>query len=355
MIDFSLPSFKYDHILETLRNLPTLELLIIAVISILIAFIVSNILNKIFNLRKMLENLEIRSSSARNFHCSIILLVASLLTWYGVFLFIKHPLQDYLAFAMQCTAVIGITWFVIALWDVFLDHALYRAKISTKISRQTETIILPFSRKLIRTFVLIISGLVILSIFRVNVAGLVAALGIGGLVLSFAAKDSIENLFGSLTIVLDMPFGVGDWVKIGVIEGSIEEINMRSTKIRTIDDSLITLPNGNLVKTAVENFGLRRFRRIRFILQLDKEIPPITVIEFTKELRQLLDTHTNTFDEGIHARLYDVTIASLEILVIAAVEAKEYKEELRIREDIIVQTLNLAKKYDIQLAKPVIG
>ena len=90
---------------------------------------------------------------------------------------------------------------------------------------------------------------------------LIAGLGISGLAVALAAKDTISNFFGALTVLLDRPFKVGDWVVVGTSEGEVIEINLRTTLIRTGIDTVITIPNANLVSTPVENYGSRRWRR----------------------------------------------------------------------------------------------
>lgn len=102
------------------------------------------------------------------------------------------------------------------------------------------------------------------SVFKVNVGALIAGMGIGGLAIAFAAKDSLENLISSIMIMLDRPFMIGDWVKVGGVEGTVEKLGFRSTHVRTFDKSLITLPNRKLLEGSLENFTERGTRRVKF-------------------------------------------------------------------------------------------
>src|SRR5213075_891075 len=146
--------------------------------------------------------------------------------------------------------------------NAFCDYLIHR---SESVDKRTERLLVPVTRKFVAVIILI-GGLLVeawVLFGGQHGAEAIAGLGIGGLAVALAAKDSVENVFGSLTILFDMPFALGDWVKIDKVEGVVEEINLRSTRIRTFEDSLITLPNSNLIKASVENFGARRFRRQR--------------------------------------------------------------------------------------------
>ena len=92
--------------------------------------------------------------------------------------------------------------------------------------------------------------------------GLIAGLGITGLALALAAKDSVSNIFGAVSILIDQPFNVGDWIIVDGVEGEVVNIGLRTTLIRTSADTMITVPNSNMVNSPVENFSKRRFRRI---------------------------------------------------------------------------------------------
>lgn len=101
-------------------------------------------------------------------------------------------------------------------------------------------------------------------VFHVNVAALVAGLGVGGIAIAFAAKESLENLLASFMVMIDKPFTIGDWIKINGVEGNIEKVGFRSTRIRTFDKSIISIPNRKLIDENLENFSERGMRRVLF-------------------------------------------------------------------------------------------
>ena len=121
--------------------------------------------------------------------------------------------------------------------------------------------------------------------------GILTGLGIGGLAFALAAKDTLSNLFGSLTVLIDKPFRIGDWVNIGGIEGIIEEVGLRSTRIRTFYDSLITVPNGTLTNVHVDNYGQRRSRRLNTKIGVQYDTPPERLEAFCEGIRELIRNH----------------------------------------------------------------
>ena len=117
--------------------------------------------------------------------------------------------------------------------------------------------------------VALLAAFVVAGLFGLNLNGLIAGLGITGLALALAARDSVANIFGAISIIIDQPFNVGDWILVDGIEGEVMEIGLRTTLIRSSADTIITIPNSNLVNSPVENFSQRRFRRIQPIFEFE--------------------------------------------------------------------------------------
>jgi MscS family membrane protein len=170
-------------------------------------------------------------------------------------------------------------------------------------------------------------------VFKINVLTLIAGLGIGGIAVALAAKDSLENLFGSFTIFIDKPFVVGDLVKIDGIEGNIEKVGFRSTQIRSVNMSIITLPNKKMIDGALENLTLRNFRRIKFSIGLNYETPAPTLKKVVEEINDLLKTNTNYNEDSI-AIFEEFGEFSMNIMVVYFLEMMEYNEYLQRKEKI---------------------
>ena len=132
--------------------------------------------------------------------------------------------------------------------------------------------LVPFAMEIIKFIVYIFTIFIILgNVLGVNVTALVTGLGIGGLALAMASKESLENLLGSFTIFLDKPFTVGDNVTAGTITGTVEKVGFRSTQIRTFDKSLVTVKNKKMIDAELDNLGMRPVRRVKFDIGLNYE------------------------------------------------------------------------------------
>ena len=187
---------------------------------------------------------------------------------------------------LDTSLILGFVLLGIALWDAVCDRIALRAVNNDR----AERLLVPVTRKMVRVVIVFAGMFLVLGVYGVNVTGLIAGLGIGGLAMALAAKDSVENVFGSLTILFDMPFAIGDWVKIDKVEGVVEEINLRSTRIRTFEDTVIMLPNANLIRVGVENFGARRTRRQRISARISYDVDLAGLETYCQAIRNYLET-----------------------------------------------------------------
>lgn len=258
-----------------------------------------------------------------------------------------------LAGALRAVVILAVglasLWVLFAAWELALDAIGRRAG---QISEKSEKLIIPFIRNVGRVVLGVGVGVWVLASFGVNVVGLVAGLGIGGAILALAAKDSVENVFGSLTVMLESPFQIGDWVIVGEVEGVVEEISIRSTRLRTFSDSLVTIPNSRLVTATIENMGRRRVRRFRTTLGLVYSTPPDKVLAFVERVWQHLREHPNIADEQSQVRFFDYGPSSLNILLHTFIRAEDWDEELRVRQEILLDVWRIAHDVGVQFAFP---
>lgn len=235
----------------------------------------------------------------------------------------------------------------IAIIDLFVLAATDKAR---GLVKRADSIFFPILRNFARFVVIAVGAIAFLSSLDVNVTGLIAGLGIGGLVFALAAKDSVENIFGSLTILFDMPFGIGDWVKIGPdVNGVVEEINLRSTRIRTFDDSVITVPNSNLTKASVENLGARRQRRINLALGISHQNELDHVLAFADKLREYMRTHPSIRHDNAYAYVTGLSDAGVSVLVQGYIETADYERELEVRQELVGVMARLAAETQVNL------
>jgi MscS family membrane protein len=247
------------------------------------------------------------------------------------------PFEGHLVATTQGLIALACTMLAYAYWDATCDTIAANA---VGIQR-AERLLVPMMRKFVQAIIVLIGILVILSILfgAKTLTGLVAGLGVTGLVVALAGKDSIENVFGSLTILFDMPFALGDYIKIDKVEGSVEEINLRSTRLRTTEDTLVTLPNANLIRASVENFGARRMRRQRLNLRLNYASDASAVDSFCDSLRNFLNAQPEVEQAKTQVQLDDPTETSVGIVVIWYVHVATALEEAQSRSRLLDEVL----------------
>jgi len=217
---------------------------------------------------------------------------------------------------------------------------------------RADDLLVPLIRKSLKVLIVAVGIVLVADALNQNLTGLVAGLGLGGLAFALAAKDTVGNLFGSLTVLLDRPFHVGDWVVVGDVEGTVEEVGFRSTRIRTFYNSLITLPNSNLTSAAVDNLGVRSYRRWSTRLGLAYDTPPEKIDAFCEGLRELILRHPHTRKDYFHVYLNEFGDSALEILLYVFFETPDWGAELRERHRLAVDITRLAAKLEVDFAFP---
>ena len=230
--------------------------------------------------------------------------------------------------------------------------ALYFEKLALKTESTLDDQLVPLFRKIAKTFIIIFGSVFILANLNVQLVPLLATLSIGGLAFALAAQDTIKNFFGSLMIFVDKPFQVGQWITASGIDGTVEEVGIRSTRIRTFSNSLIYVPNGKLADATIDNHGLRTYRRYATQLAIKYETPPETIELFIEGLRKIVMDHPDTWKENALIYLNEMNSHSLDIKFYIFFAVPTWAEELKARHEIIMLTLKLAQKLGVQFAFP---
>jgi MscS family membrane protein len=212
--------------------------------------------------------------------------------------------------------------------------------------------LVPLINKTMKIFVVIFGVLIIVQNLGVNVVSILAGLGIGGFAVAFAAKDMVANFFGSLMILFDSPFQVGDWIVIGGSEGTVEEIGFRSTKIRTFYNSVISVPNAELAVKEVDNMGRREFRRVREVLGITYDTPPEKVEAFLEGIKNIIKSNPYTRKDFFHVYFNGYGDSSLNILLYFFLKVPDWSNELAEKQNVLISVLRLAKELDISFAFP---
>ena len=250
---------------------------------------------------------------------------------------------------IQILLTFNIAWFcynLISLFEHWLSH--WAGKTESTLDDQ----LIPFIRKTLRVFIVFMAILMLVQNLGYSISGLLASLGIGGLAVALAAKDSLSNIFGSLMILLDRPFMLGDWVKVGDMEGTIEEVGFRSTRIRTFAKTQITIPNSVLMNMSIDNFSRMPKRRIKMTVGVTYATSPAQMRQAVAAIKQLLRDHPAIDQEFMLVNFTDFGASSLDIMIYCFTSSTIWNEYLDAREDVCLKIMEALENLGLEIAFP---
>ena len=232
----------------------------------------------------------------------------------------------------------------------FLGYKLKNKALETE--SKVDDQLIPFAIDIAKVLTIVLGVVMILgNVFDVNVTALVTGLGIGGVAFALASKESLENLLGSFTIFFDKPFTVGDTVTLGGVTGTVEKVGFRSTRIRTFDKSVVTVPNKNIISTELDNLGARPVRRVKFNIGLTYETSVENIKNIVDDIQKLIDDHPMTNQEG-KVRFLNFGASSLDIMVLYYVESPDWEVLIDAQQKINFQIIDIVNKYKCEFAFP---
>ena len=252
---------------------------------------------------------------------------------------------------LACAVFLAVTgvWSAYRLVDVMACVMQDKAR---RTSNRFDDMLVPLLRRSLKVFITFAGVVYVMSYLSEDLYGIVAGLSIGSLAIGFAAKDSIENLFGTVTVLLDKPYQLGDWVTVGDIDGSVEHVGFRSTKIRTFYNSVITVPNSRFISAHVDNMGARRFRRIKTTLSVAYGTPPERLEAFCEAVRERIRKHPYTRKDYYHVYVNSLGDSAIGILLYCFVMTPDWSTELREKHRLYVDILKVAAGLKVEIAFP---
>lgn len=242
--------------------------------------------------------------------------------------------------------ILSVFWIILRIID-FVAHVLkYKASIT---ENKADDQLVPFLKELAKTVVCFIGFFVLLgAVFEINVLTLITGLGIGGIAVALAAKESLENLIGSFTIFLDKPFTVGDVVKVDGIEGTIEKVGFRSTRIISPDKTTIIIPNKSMIDGVLENVTRRNYQRIIFNIGLSYTTGQKTLKKVVEDITELLQNYPHTMDGS--ARFETFSEAALNIQIVYLVPNESELSPAQIKEDVNYRIIEIVQQNQAEFA-----
>jgi len=225
-------------------------------------------------------------------------------------------------------------------------------RVVKKTESTLDDIMLPFVNKGIKVVIIILAITVIAREWNYNIETLIAGLGIGGLAFALAAQDTVANLFGGVTIMVDKPFNIGDWIKTPQVEGTVEDIGFRSTRVRTFDQALVTISNSTLINTAVINWSRMGKRRLKFQLGVKYSTTSSELKECVKRIRDMLNSHPEIHKDTVFVYFEGFGSSSLEIFLYFFTTTTNWQKFLEVQEDVKLKIMDILEQLNIEIAFP---
>ena len=245
--------------------------------------------------------------------------------------------------------VVSVAWLLSRLVDLFSVHA--ERRLAGR--RNTASVMLvPLCRRAAKAFIYILAVLSVLQNLGFSIGGLLAGLGIGGIAVALAAQKTLENLFGGFVLVADRPVRIGDFCRAGEHLGTVEDIGIRSSRIRTLDRTLVSVPNAELSTIRIENYSVRDMMRLHTVLQVGYGTTPDQMRYLLVELRRMLYAHPRTLQDPCRVRFINFGAHSLDIEIFVFIDTKDWNEFTGIREDINLRILDIVAGSGAYFAYP---
>lgn len=278
-----------------------------------------------------------------------IFIVVSLILIFVPVLQLPIVISKYVLLILRVTVPVFVTIVCYRLVNLL---SFYFKKLAEKTESSLDDQLVPLISKALRLFIVVIGIFFVLLKLNVDIIPLLTGLSIGGLAFALAAQDTIKNFFGSLMIFIDKPFQIGDWITSGEIDGTVEEVGFRSTRVRTFRNSVVYVPNGNLADSTIDNHGLRRYRRFYTQIALTYDTPTELIEVFVQGLRKLVDNHPDTRKDAYEIYLNGMADFSLNVMFYIFFEVPSWSEELRARHEVLKQVIDLAHELGVNFAFP---
>ena len=250
---------------------------------------------------------------------------------------------------IQILFSVTLIWLAYRLTGVVTE---YMTALASKTESTLDDQLVPLLSRTLKIFVVVFGILVTIQNLGINVMSVLAGLGIGGLAFALAAKDAVANFFGSLMILFDKPFQAGEWIKVGEAEGTVEEIGFRSTRIRTFYNSLISIPNAELMNAKIDNMGRREFRRLVLKLGVTYDTGPDLLEGFLEGIKNVIKANPNTRKDYYHVVFHEYGPDSLIIMVYVFFKVPDWSTELVERQNLMLEIYRLAQSMGVEFAFP---
>jgi len=271
----------------------------------------------------------------------------------GAYLALKNYLpENYDSFLHDLLGSGVVILVASGLYELIEIYVNDEEEINRLFNKQVDKIIIPFFSKMIKLLIIVLAFVIIASRWGYDINGFIAGLGLGGLAFALAAKDLLANIFSGIIIITDKPFNIGDWIQTSDVEGTVQNINFRSTKIRRFDDSLVIVPNSSLANAPIINFTKRTMRKITFNLTVKYDTPSEKLKTCIERIEGLLVEHSGVDQETILVKFDSFGDSALNILLYFFTTTTVWKDHLDIKQQINFKIMAILEEEEVEFAFP---
>lgn len=258
---------------------------------------------------------------------------------------VTHPLRNLALVLMSVFGVMTVYKLVNVVASLFLHLA-------SKTASTMDDQLIPLLARIAKAIVVVFGLLFVLDNLEVNVTALLAGVSIGGLAIALAAQDTVKNFIGSISIFVDRPFMIGDLIQAGDIEGTVTEVGVRTTRLRSLDGATITVPNGDLASRVITNLTVREYRRYATSITVTYKTRPEQLEAFVEGVREIVLAHPKVRQDSVTVQFHEMGNSSLNVFYAAIFEVTEHKEWLACRQEVFLEVIRLAHRMEVEFAFP---
>ena len=278
-----------------------------------------------------------------------------LLGFYLAVVFLKEPFNitdQSMSIVDKAFIIISTITFAKGLAKSFTPKSSFYKKVKEKTSKNVEDSMFDFAFKIMRGIIYMVAGFIVITTLGIKLDGLIAGLGLGGVILTLAAQDTAKNLFAGLTLFLDKPFVVGDWIQVDTFEGTVEDITFRTTRIRTFENSLVNIPNAIISNTSIINWSKMEKRRYKTNLCVEIDTSLEKLEKFKTRIEDMLQARDAIYDDSIVVKFDNITDNGLNVLICSYTNSVDYTSYIAQREEINYKIMKILEEEGIKLAYP---
>lgn len=257
--------------------------------------------------------------------------------------------NEFFLHIMEASVIIFLGW---GLYNLSASSSAFFTRMKGRYKLDADDVLVPFFSKALRFIIVALGFSMVASVFGYNVGGFVAGLGLGGVAIAFAAKDALAHLLGGFVIITEKPFKIGDWILTPDVEGTVEDISFRSTKIRTFAQAVVTMPNATIANGPITNWSQMGKRQISYNFTVSPDTSKDKLQRIISEIEMYLKTNDEVHPETILVKFDHFNEMGYSIMVYLFTKTTVWADYLQVKEELNLKIVELLEREGATIALP---